>query len=106
MGVTTDYETDHSHYHCWDTENGQQGHEKHLTCCLCRKQNPATLEDKYCHYVEIDKWLRNIVFDDNEDNIEHMDCTVTKLYEKIHSEIDAVYEKGYRQGRWDERTQL
>lgn len=41
---TEEYERDSSHYHCWDTTegdegiNGQKGHEKHLACCICRKR--------------------------------------------------------------------
>lgn len=31
------YEQDHSHTHCYD---GQEGHEKHLRCCVCTKDNP------------------------------------------------------------------
>lgn len=31
------YEQDHSHTHCYDE---QEGHENHLRCCICTKDNP------------------------------------------------------------------
>lgn len=44
------YEQDYSHFHCFDTTagdeevNGQEGHEKHLKCCLCYKDAPTKKE--------------------------------------------------------------
>lgn len=39
MLAHSNYEQDHSHSHCYDT---QEGHEKHLHCCICTKGNHHT----------------------------------------------------------------
>lgn len=52
------YERDHSHYHCWDTTegdegiNGQEGHEKHLACCICRKRPESKTGKTDCELYE------------------------------------------------------
>lgn len=36
---STNYEQDHSHSHCYET---QKGHTNHLRCCICYKEKPPT----------------------------------------------------------------
>lgn len=40
-----DYETNYSHYHCWESTNPPCGQKiEHYKCCLCEKLNPKVQE--------------------------------------------------------------
>lgn len=86
-----DYERDHSHYHCWDTIevdegiNGQEGHEKHLACCICRKRPELVIVPSgridYCSACKTDHGY---------------DCPKDKPESKTLDEVDSVIEECMR----------
>ena len=48
------YEQDHSHSHCWESQNPPCGHKgKHLKCCLCLKYVPQIIQG-YNAIVDVD----------------------------------------------------
>lgn len=127
IGEVIHYERDHSHSHCYDT---QEGHEKHLTCCICRKSNPGAesktsdgmIEDIVNNYRKtFYDWYRakgDLHEPRTQKNVEDwLRSTLTFLVEKVRDKAqdetifqqDEVvsshwYEKGYQQALADVET--